>query len=460
MRADQENRRTDFFTLISIILYWHDARTVTAVNRSHNSWQLAKSQLCATACPCNSTKRNPRGKNSKTDKMKTRLCWCSFGFLAGMTALSALRMLGSIQRTEERMQVAELKSTVVPLTKATTRTTSTTTSKVEMIDYSPSVTDTMAAAAFNSLDADNAWMKHVRFLVIGAQKGGSTSLYMYLNSHSKTESRDKECYCFEDYTYESWDPACERKLRIWSREDDEDFIVGDYTPGYIHRTEEVIPRVQRTYPWVKIIAVLREPSSRAYSQYRMKCEEMPEVDCNDSFLESVVLRDLQSLHLAGMLPHWYFNKPVEEATLFDWLNAPVDESVFEAFFGTVGMVLAWKEYFKVLRPSPFKDVVSQGLYSVCLARWMTAFPKDRFLILPSASFDNNQLVATMSKVYSFLDLPFEELESTEKANVGADHDPMNETIKNLLRRVYEPFNAKLEALLGEEWRDPFPTRST
>ena len=50
-------------------------------------------------------------------------------------------------------------------------------------------------------------------------------------------------------------------------------LTGESTPSYLLHSDLVIPRIKAVCPWVKLLVVLRDPVDRAYSQYQM---------CNDS----------------------------------------------------------------------------------------------------------------------------------------------------------------------------------
>jgi hypothetical protein len=118
--------------------------------------------------------------------------------------------------------------------------------------------------------ARKVWPKHEpEFLIIGAQKCGTTSLHHYLNQHPHLiGSKPKEVHFFErDEHY---------KLGIdWYRQSFFDFkhIVGkkmyfEATPDYLYRNG-VAERIYAHYPHMKLIILLREPVARAFSAWNM-----------------------------------------------------------------------------------------------------------------------------------------------------------------------------------------------
>jgi hypothetical protein len=105
------------------------------------------------------------------------------------------------------------------------------------------------------------------FLVVGAQKCGTTSLFMLLSKHPRLflPSR-KELQFFSS-------PMLYPKGLKWYGEEffdscPEGKLAGEVSPQYMYSTE-IARRVHGGVPQAKIIAILREPIDRAYSHYLM-----------------------------------------------------------------------------------------------------------------------------------------------------------------------------------------------
>jgi hypothetical protein len=128
----------------------------------------------------------------------------------------------------------------------------------------------------------------IRFLVIGAPKAGTTSLFEYMRLHPQLHMpAEKELYFFNiDRNYRrgmSW------YLDTVLRQAPPGAVSGEATTEYMSgapyvddesdpalrslarsELEEVIPRrIRQALPEVKLICVLRDPVQRAYSHYRM-----------------------------------------------------------------------------------------------------------------------------------------------------------------------------------------------
>ena len=111
----------------------------------------------------------------------------------------------------------------------------------------------------------------VHFLGVGAQKAGTSALDVYLRSHpGLCMARMKELHLFDDdqnffkralggYAdyHRQFAPASSGQL------------VGEITPAYMY-WNEAPRRIWEYNPAMKLIAVLRNPITRAYSQWNME----------------------------------------------------------------------------------------------------------------------------------------------------------------------------------------------
>lgn len=112
------------------------------------------------------------------------------------------------------------------------------------------------------------------FIVIGAGKAGTTSLYDYLNQHPQIYlCPKKETFFFTDEKYRS----SHLKYGAVQTRDEyealflaslEEKIVGEISTTYYFRPESA-QLIRAALPEVKIIAILRNPIERAFSAYQM-----------------------------------------------------------------------------------------------------------------------------------------------------------------------------------------------
>ncbi len=102
------------------------------------------------------------------------------------------------------------------------------------------------------------------FLIIGAAKSATTWLMRQLNRHPCVYVYDTEIYYFSRY-YAKRLPWYEAHFKKTG----DKCAVGENSNGYLPHPEAP-RRIHRLLPGAKLIAVLREPTDRAYSAYCMQ----------------------------------------------------------------------------------------------------------------------------------------------------------------------------------------------
>jgi hypothetical protein len=102
------------------------------------------------------------------------------------------------------------------------------------------------------------------FVIIGAMRSGSTSLYKYLQAHPAIFMPRKEIHFFD----RRWDNGLD-----WYRSRFDGYAgqpaVGEATPTYLS-DPAAIDRMAETIPDARLVAILRDPAERAYSHYWME----------------------------------------------------------------------------------------------------------------------------------------------------------------------------------------------
>jgi hypothetical protein len=110
------------------------------------------------------------------------------------------------------------------------------------------------------------------FLIIGASKGGTTSLYHYLRQHPDiymSPMKEPNYFTDEDQLF--------GKEPVRSRSEYEQLFagvngehaIGEATPKYLNAITGV-DRIVADLPGVRLIATLRQPADRGYSAYLMR----------------------------------------------------------------------------------------------------------------------------------------------------------------------------------------------
>ncbi|WP_209125685.1 sulfotransferase domain-containing protein [Alkalihalobacillus sp. BA299] len=230
------------------------------------------------------------------------------------------------------------------------------------------------------------------FLIIGAQKCGTTSFYNHLIEHPNIEpGKNKEIHFFDNNYNKGLDWYISQFPSLSSTE--KYILTGEATPKYIFHP--LVPkRVFSVMPQVKLIALLRNPIDRAYSQYQM------------------ALRRRQRLQLGNR--SFSFEEVIE----------------------------------KELKQAEF-SYLKRGVYVNQIERWLKFFPRMQLKVVKSEDLFSNP-----SKVYkeviSFLGLPSYELKEYNNQN-SASYQQMEIETRRRLIEYYKPYNKKLYEVLGQDF---------
>jgi hypothetical protein len=243
------------------------------------------------------------------------------------------------------------------------------------------------------------WRRLPDFLVIGAQKSGTTSLYDYLAAHPAiVPAMGKGVHYFEEhYTrglgwYRSRFP-----FRTGAK------LSGEATPAYLFYPT-VPERVARDLPTVKLIAVLRNPADRAYSHY-------------------------QHERASG----------VEELPLAAALSAEGDRLRGEE-------ARVRKDVTYVSFPLLHYSYRTRGLYAEQIERWLRVVPRERLLILQAERLFADPAIV-MNEVTSFLGLNSFAFGHYTVQN-ARHYEPMDPIVREELCRSFEEPNERLNELVG------------
>jgi len=266
------------------------------------------------------------------------------------------------------------------------------------------------------------------FLVIGAQRAGTTTLFDQLLVHPEIQgpakSRGeltwarKEIHFFDERFllgvnwYRSFFPLA--VSRRWARARGGDIVAGEATPYYMFHP--LVPqRVAATIPDARLVAILRDPVERAYSHYQMMRRSKREELSFEDALEAE----------AGRL---------------------ASEAELEA--GTTRFRIGTGERRKHYHHR-HHAYFARGLYADQLERWYASFPREQLLVLTVEDLSSRH-TETIGHVLDFLGVQPLDLGTPTRANRAA-YEPMRaETRAELERRYTEP-NGRLAELLGRDF---------
>ena len=246
------------------------------------------------------------------------------------------------------------------------------------------------------------------FLIIGAQKCGTTSLYSYLSEHPYVAPAfRKEIHFFDFYFrkgvnwYKSHFPSSLCKYYYQRR--GQHLITGEASTHYIS-FPSVPRRVFELIPQVKLIALLRNPIDRACSHYYHSLRRGYETLSFEEAIDSEVER----LRLENE-------------------KIPRDENAS-------CLSHQWHSY------------LSKGIYVEQLKAWRNLFPKEQILIIKSEDFYVDP-PTIFKQATAFLNLPEWELKRYETFLKGT-YPKMEGNLRKRLADYFEPHNQRLYEYLG------------
>lgn len=254
------------------------------------------------------------------------------------------------------------------------------------------------------------------FIIIGAQRSGTTSLFNYLNQHPEIHpSFPKEIHYFSNHYhkgsnwYRSHFPlTINKKINVSYRK--QNFITGEATPYYLNHPLAA-ERVFKLVPNVKLIVLLRNPVDRAYSHYQHQVKMGTE-------------------------------------------NLPFDEAIDAEetrISGEVERIKQEKEYrsFNLQNYS----YLSRGIYIYQLREWLEYFDRNQMLVMESERLFRNPS-HVLKEIYDFLGVSDYEL-SIYKNYHHAQYQPMDPFLRQKLSDYFSPNNRKLFEYLDVNpfWND-------
>lgn len=230
------------------------------------------------------------------------------------------------------------------------------------------------------------------FIIIGAQKSGTSSLFYYLSQHpSLNLSVTKEIHYYNYYTrqgknigwYKSFFPL---KVRSINKK------TGEASPYYLFE-ESAAKQLKRDIPTIKLIVILRNPIDRAYSAYNMNVSQGTN-QAPQTFEQAIANTDLS----------------VEASQVY----------------------------------------LIRGQYAAHIKKWLKYFERDQFLFIKSEVFFENPR-STLEKVYKFLGIDEHYPDNLRAQEVGS-YSKITTQTRTQLEDYFKRSNQELVELLGKEFQ--------
>ena len=273
--------------------------------------------------------------------------------------------------------------------------------------------------AHKSIDQPLTWFRRLTgglrvlpdYLIIGAQKCGTSSLYRYINEHpSVVAATGKEVHYFDWHFrrgprwYRAHFPTAVYR-ELFQRRTGRRLVTGEATPYYIFHPHAP-KRIHDLLPHVKLIALLRDPVERTLSAYHHQ-----------------VRAGRESLSLNEALEQ----EPARLAKEMEQLSRD--------------------DTYKSRQHRRF-SYVSRGVYVDQLEPWFQLFPREQLLVLRSEDLFEEP-AETLAQVFAFLGLPAWQSQDLRRFNAG-EYSPMDPATRTRLTAYFAPHNERLYRLLGRD----------
>lgn len=245
------------------------------------------------------------------------------------------------------------------------------------------------------------------FVIIGAQRCGTTSLYNYLVDHpAGATAFMKETHFFDLYFSKGlgWYRAHFPLVLPGRRASQSPHpMVGEATPYYLFHPHAA-RRLRAAVPAAKLFVLLRNPVDRAYSHY-----------------------------------HHEVSMGVEPLSFEDALAR--EESVLPA---ETARIVADESYRSFAHFN--YSYLARGIYVDQLESWARFFPSEQMLVIKSEDFYADP-ATVVAQAFAFLGLPPWASGRYKKYNL-AHYDGMSPATRERLAAFYRPHNQRLYEALG------------
>lgn len=246
------------------------------------------------------------------------------------------------------------------------------------------------------------------FIIIGAQKAGTTSLFDYLNQHSqiKMSTPLKEVHYFS-YNYSKGLNWYKSNFPIVTKKEKNNILVGEASPYYLFHPHSA-ERIHKILPDIKLIVILRNPTDRAISHYfhelRHNTETLPIIDALKA----------------------------EESRITPEYDKMLNNHSYES---QIHQNLSYK---------------ARGRYTEQLEQYYKYYSKNQLLIITSEDLFKNT-ADCLKSVYDFLGIKTE-IEGIDitPSNVGKNKKKIDTNVYQYLDNYFKTENKKLSNLINRK----------
>lgn len=261
------------------------------------------------------------------------------------------------------------------------------------------------------------------FLIVGAQKSGTTSLFSYLEERTGfLGSKPKEVHYFD--REDNFAKGDDWYHSHFIKRPGQKGLIFEASPEYLSRAK-VAPRLKAYNSNLKIIILLREPISRAYSAWNMYRQWS-----DDGVVPWAIAND-QHGREESPIYRTFFKNGCPSFT--DYVQMEMD--------------LIEKEDFE---EEP--NLLRRGLYKQQIERYVDLFGWDKVLVLGFNELKNDS-GSVIRKCYEFLGVPYRastSVDEKEVKNKRSYPSKISPSDLEFLQKFYDQPNKELFEYLGFE----------
>ena len=243
------------------------------------------------------------------------------------------------------------------------------------------------------------------FLIIGAQKSGTTSLFSYLTRHPDIIPPVKKEIHYFDLNFKKsidWYKSFFPK----KNEMKDGNVTGEASPQYM-LFPHVMPRIKAMLPKVKLIMILRNPVTRAYSHYNHQVRMKREIR---SFEEAIAM---ETERIKNSYDRIVSGELIKDSNFMHY------------------------------------SYLERGKYCYQIENVLKFFDRKNVLIVQNEKFKTNPQ-AQYDRILNFLGLPIFSVDFTKKYNAHK-YPPMDEDTRQSLGAFFRDYNRKLYDLIGSSF---------
>ncbi|WP_432409969.1 sulfotransferase domain-containing protein [Rasiella sp. SM2506] len=255
------------------------------------------------------------------------------------------------------------------------------------------------------------------FMIIGVQKGGTSSIYHYLAQHSQIIApKQKELHYFDTFN----PTPNQAYLKFFPKSYLTKKISFDATPRYIYYPGTA-KKIYDFDPKMKFIVVLRDPVKRAFSAWNMYRQM-----ALDPLKKEISMKNQEKNPLDRNFNYFYSK---EFPSFYEWINFELSDDFPN----------------EILEPS----IIRRGHYSKQIQEYLKYFSRESFIFI---DFKNLKTLTmqSLNEISDFLKISHfdkEKLDITPQ-NKRTYTEGISEEIYEKLIRYYRSENKELEELTG------------